>query len=134
MSSFLRMIPCLLFYLWRHLLMSFCSKLLILPLNRLFWATELDFYEILIIGKVFLTWPEEQPGKIFLWYHVSFLTYNFIVDIILLYFTALFWTTKLDFTKYSWGIKLYNITRGIIWQNFFLMPCLVFDLWLDLWR
>ena len=66
------LIPCFVFDLWRHLLTSFCSISLILPLNRLF----------------------EQLNAIF--------------------------------TKYLWGVKLFNMTRGTFWEDIVLITCLIF--------
>ena len=36
---------------------------------------------------------------------------------------------NLIFTKYLWWIKLFNKTWGTFWQNTYLIPCRVFDLW-----
>ena len=74
------LIPCRVFDLWRHLLTSFCSISLILPLHRLFGQLDSNF------------------------------------------------------TKYLQGIKLFNVTWGILWKNLFLIQCRVFDSWRQLWR
>ena len=74
------LIPCRVFDLWRHLLTSFCSISLILPLHRLFGQLDSNF------------------------------------------------------TKYLQGVKLFNVTWGILWKNLFLIQCRVFDSWRQLWR
>ena len=37
----------------------------------------------------------------------------------------LFEQLGLIFTRYLWGVKMFNMTRGRFWQNIFLIPCLV---------
>ena len=69
------LITCRGFDLWRHLLTSFCSISLIFPLNRL-------FEQLILI-----------------------------------------------FTKYQWGVKLFNKTWGAFGQNLCLIPCHGFNLW-----
>ena len=66
--------------------------------------------------------------------HVVFLTYGVICDVILLYFTnfplnRLFEQINLIFTKCIWRVKLLNMTYRTFWQNIYLIPCRVFDLW-----
>ena len=39
-----------------------------------------------------------------------------------------------NFSKYLQGVKLYNVTWGILWKNLFLIQCRVFDSWRQLWR
>ena len=63
------------------------------------------------------TWKNEHFGKILLWYYISVLTYDVILDVILLYLTNFttqspFWATQPIFTKYLWWVKLFNVTRG----------------------
>ena len=91
--------PCLLFDLWRY----FALISVILPLYCLLsiftWFLK-DIYH----GWSYLTWSEEHFVKMSSWYYVSFLTYNVICDVILLYFTNFtssspFWATWLDFYK-----------------------------------
>ena len=41
----------------------------------------------------------------------------------------LFEQLDLLFTKYIWRVKLLNVTLGTFWQNIYLIPCRVFDLW-----
>ena len=41
----------------------------------------------------------------------------------------LFEQLDLLFTKYIWRVKLLNVTWGTFWQNIYLTPCRVFDLW-----
>ena len=41
----------------------------------------------------------------------------------------LFEQLDLIFTKYISRVKLLNVTLGTFWQNIYLIPCRVFDLW-----
>ena len=86
-------------------------------------------------------------GKIFVWYHVWFSIYDVIMlfwqnlCLIPWYMTSLVTSfcsisqilplhrlceqLGLIFTRYLWGVKMFNMTRGRFWQNIFLIPCLV---------
>ena len=95
------LIPCLIFYLWRH----FWRHFAIFPLfcNFIaFWSTFTWFLQNVFHGWSYLKWLEEHFGNMFFWYRLSFFPYDILCDIILLYFTysrtsSPFWATQVHF-------------------------------------
>ena len=72
------------------------------------------------------------------WYHVSFLTYDVIWDVIFLHFSNFttsspFKVISLDFYEMFVISKLVQQDQRTFWQNTILIPFLVFELWRHLW-
>ena len=132
-------ISCLVFDLWRHLLTSFCNISLIWPLNHLFEQLDLIFTKYISRVKLLNVtlgtfWQNIYliPCRVFdLWRHLltSFCSISLILPL-----HRLFEQLDSNFTKYLQGVKLFNVTWGILWKNLFLIQCRVFDSWRQLWR
>ena len=113
-------IPCLVFDLWHHLLTSFCSISQMLPLHHLFEQSNLIFTKYLGDVKLFKVNRGKFRKKLIpclvfdLWRHLltSFCSISLILPLY-----RLFEQLNTIFTKYLWRVKLFNMTRGTIWEN-----------------
>ena len=130
-EKFFFFIPCPVFDVWRHLLTSFCNISLIWPLNHLFEQLDLIFTKYISRVKLLNVtlgtfWQNIYliPCRVFdLWRHLltSFCSISLILPL-----HRLFGQLESNFTKYLQGVKLFNVTWGILWKNPFLIQCRVF--------